>query len=388
MQLMIVSFVVLVDLIGFGLIIPLSPYFAVELGASSFQVGLLLSIYSIMQFFFSPIWGKLSDKFGRRPIILISLLGGGISHLMFALSNELFFLFLARVSAGFFGSTISVASAYIADQSDEESRSKNMGLIGAAFGLGFVFGPMLAGFLSFWGESLGLEGVSLIGFPALGASILAFCNFVFAFFKLKESLPKKGSFSREIFFDFKSLVGKILLLSLIFVVAMGQMESTLALLVKDIFGFKVTTTSFAFCYVGVILAFSNGVLFRKLVPKFGEGLLLGSGLVLCCISMFLIANSYTLFFLTISVTLLALGSGCVTPSLLGILSLSYPKEKQGFIMGVYQSYASIGRVLGSISGGYFYGSLGVRSPYNISAVYMLIGFFVLMYVYKKIPKVR
>ncbi len=391
-NLLIVAFTVLLDLIGFGMIIPLSPYIAKEFDATSLQIGLLMSIYSVMQFFFSPIWGNISDRIGRRPVLLICLVGSSISHIAFAFSPSLVFLFLARGAAGLFGSTMSVASAYIADQTDENSRSKNMGLIGAAFGLGFVVGPIIAGILSYWGKNLGFEGAFLIGFPALGASLINIFNFLFAYFKLPESLvidknssKDRKSFSKIFEFNLKSLAGKILIVSLIFSIGMGQMESTLALLVKEVFSWSVINTSFAFGYVGLILAFSNGVLHRKLIPIMGERLVLSVGLGLTAVGMFLISISDSIYFLCVAVSLLAIGSGLVHPSILGILSLSFPQDKQGFIMGVYQSYASIGRVLGPIAGGYLFDALGYKSPYQTSAVYMLFALVIVLYIFKKIP---
>lgn len=389
-SILIVALTVLVDLIGFGIIIPLSPYLAKEVGASSFEVGLLMSIYSVMQFFFSPMWGKISDKYGRRPIILITLIGSSLSHIAFAFSTDLLFLLLARGLAGFFGSTISVASAYIADKTDEQSRSKNMGLIGAAFGIGFVIGPIMSGSLSYWGKNLGFSGVFLIGFPALGAALIALLNFVFAYFNLPESLDLKDTNQknkpyRPFIFDWGSLVGKILLVSLICAIGMGQMESTLALLVKEVFNWSVIKTSFAFAYMGVILALSNGVLHRKLIPVIGERLVLTFGLILTSLSMFMISISVNIPMLSVAVTFLAIGSGLVNPSILGILSLSFSKKRQGFIMGVYQSYASLGRIIGPLAGGYLFDAWGYKSPYQTSSIYILISLIIVLTIYKKIP---
>ena len=151
---------VFLDLVGFGIIIPLSPYLAREFGASAFEVGMLMAVYSAMQFLFSPFWGGLSDRLGRRPILLVSIAGTALAHTLFYFAHDLWLLFLARTLAGIFGANISTAMAYIADVTSEKDRSKNMGLIGAAFGLGFVLGPAIAGMLTGLGEN----------FPALAAA--------------------------------------------------------------------------------------------------------------------------------------------------------------------------------------------------------------------------
>ncbi|MCB0393691.1 MAG: MFS transporter, partial [Bdellovibrionales bacterium] len=189
--LLIIFVTVFVDLVGFGIIIPLSPYLAKHFGASGLQIGLLMSVYSLAQFIFSPLWGRLSDVYGRRPILLMSLLGSTLAHLGFAFASDLWMLFVARTIAGLFGANISAASAYIADVTDSKSRSKSMGIIGAAFGIGFILGPAIGGFLSEWGLQLGTQPPFGIGFSALGASLICFLNFLFACFRLPESLPKE-----------------------------------------------------------------------------------------------------------------------------------------------------------------------------------------------------
>ena len=154
-RLLIIFVTVFIDLVGFGIIIPMNPYLAKAFGASAFEVGLLMSSYSLMQFLFSPVWGQLSDRIGRRPVILISLVGGAASHLGFAFATSFWMLVLARSLAGLFGGNLSAAMAYIADITPEKDRSKGMGLIGAAFGLGFILGPLIGYVFSRVGLQLG-----------------------------------------------------------------------------------------------------------------------------------------------------------------------------------------------------------------------------------------
>src|SRR5512144_2767985 len=176
--LLIIFFTVFIDLVGFGIILPLLPYYAETYGASSLTVGLLSTSYSLMQFLFTPIWGRLSDRYGRRPLILLSLLGSCVGFLVFGLGHSLAVLFLARMIAGVAGAIIPTTNAYIADVTTPENRAKGMGLVGAAFGLGFVLGPAIGGVLSPYGYDK----------PALFASAMAGMNFVFAYFCLPESL--------------------------------------------------------------------------------------------------------------------------------------------------------------------------------------------------------
>ena len=181
---------VFIYLLGFGMIIPIIPIISDQYGATPFQTGLLLSIYSAMQFIFSAFWGRLSDKHGRRPILLICLLGEIFSYIFFALSRNLEMIFIARALSGFFGASISTASAYISDITPANERSKGMALIGAAFGLGFLFGPAVGGGLTIWAEHLSPDPFFRTSFSSYWVSFLCLITFVYAFFNLKESLNK------------------------------------------------------------------------------------------------------------------------------------------------------------------------------------------------------
>src|SRR4249920_957571 len=184
--LLIIFFTVFIDLVGFGIVLPLLPFYAENFGATALLVGLLSTSFSLMQFLFAPIWGRLSDRTGRRPIILFGLLGSAVSYLIFGLAGSLTVLFLSRIFAGIAGANISTAQAYIADSTPPEGRAKGMGLIGAAYGLGFIFGPAIGGILSQFGY----------GVPAFFASGLALCNCVAAYFLLPESLnPRSPTFT-------------------------------------------------------------------------------------------------------------------------------------------------------------------------------------------------
>lgn len=392
--LFVVFLIVFIDLVGFGIIIPLGPYYATEIGATPTQVGILMAIYSLMQFLFSPFWGRLSDKVGRRPILLMSLLGSSLSYLFFAFSTEFWMLLTARAFAGFFGANISTAMAYVADVTDEKNRSKGMGLIGAAFGLGFIFGPAIGGLLSEVGMRLGDQPPFGMGFAALGASAICFLNFLLATRVLKESLTserKQNLQKRESRlvltkrFLLKKPQGILILMSFISTFAFAHMESTLALFVKDSWDWNFTKASFAFAYVGIISVFTQGFLIRKLMPKFGEPPLMFAGILMTGLGMLGISLSTEVWMLGAAVTIMGLGTGLFNPSNLGTISLATSSQDQGAALGVAQSFSALGRILGPISGGAIYGYLGMRYPFLASAIVLAVGFLILLRIKKIIP---
>ena len=392
--LLIIFLTILIDLVGFGIIIPLSPYLASDFGATGLEVGLLMTVYSLMQFFFSPIWGRWSDRIGRRPIILLSLMGAALAHTAFAFAESLTVLFIARAFAGIFGANISVATAYIADVTDKKNRSKNMGIIGVAFGLGFIIGPAIGGLLADISSDLGEGPPFGMGFPALGAGLICFCNFIFAFFKLPESLKEelrvkdrlRESRLKEVFrFSLKPVLGVLLVAGFLQIAGMGQLEATFALLMKLEFDWDLKTTSYAFAYIGVMIAFTQGYLIRKLMPKFGERILLGVGLFVGALGMAGIGFSSSVPELAVAVTLLAIGNGLFQPALLGSLSLLSGLSEQGQVMGVYQSYSALGRIIGPALGGILFDQIGMQSPYIFSAFYIFLALIMVVSVVARIP---
>ena len=410
--LIIVFFTICIDLIGFGIIIPLAPYLARHFDASGLEIGLLMFTYAGLQLCFSPIWGYLSDTFGRRPILLLSLLGSAIAHLSMAFASALWMLFFARALAGFFGASISVATAYIADVTHSTDRAKNMGIIGAAFGLGFVLGPAISGTLFYFSVQWDLAYPFAIAFPALGASLICFANLIFAYFKLPESKEKTSSsdtneqiqkksqnesiisqqkiihfLKKLISYSKHPILGRLLLAEMLLTIGMGQMEATLALFLKEVFSWSVTTTSFAYVYIGLVMVFSYGFLIRKLMPFYGEKNLLLTGIIMSLFAMLTIGLSFFMWsyiVLLFGVTLLALGNGICTPALLGAISLTAKKSEQGQVMGIYQSYMSIGRMLGAVLGGFLFDRLAAL-PYFSASFIMLIALVLIIPIYSQLP---
>jgi DHA1 family tetracycline resistance protein-like MFS transporter len=374
----IIFLIVFIDLVGFGLILPLSSYLAKDFGATGMQIGMLMMIYSLMQFIFSPIWGRLSDKVGRRPILLMSLLCSGLSYVGYSFSTSLTELFIWRALAGVFGANISTAMAYMADISDAKDRSKSMGLVGAAFGLGFMTGPFLGGILGDIGPSISTAPPFGRNFSALIAGIICFVNFIAAYFILKESLTTKSVKVRKSRWELlkshalRPRISSLLLMGFLTTFAMAHMESTIFLYVMDKFQWSLRFTSFGFAYIGLVIVFTQGFLIRKLLPIYGERILLIAGVLLASVGLLAIPFVTGPYTMALSQTFFAIGTGLINPCLTGSLSLLSGKDEQGEIMGVYQSMSAMGRILGPALGGIVYDQLGHSSPYLLAGAIMLV----------------
>jgi DHA1 family tetracycline resistance protein-like MFS transporter len=389
--LVIIFITVFIDLVGFGIVIPLSPYLAKNFGADALQVGLLMTVYSLMQFIASPFWGRLSDKLGRRPIILLSLLGASISHLIFSFGQSLEVLFFARFLAGIFGGNISAAMAYIADTTENKDRSKGMALIGVAFGLGFVLGPVIGGLTSQWGLQIGLLPPFGESFPALIASFICLMNFIFAFFKLKESLSKENRlqsikrssrFKNIIQFIKRPSLNILLITYFLNTLGMANMEASLFLYMRDKFSWSMTKSSWGFAYVGIIMVLIQGGVIRKIIPKYGEVKILLLGLFLAGIGMVGIGFSDQVFVLATFVTFMAIGSSFINPTVTGSMSLLSDSSEQGTVLGTGQSLSALGRVLGPALGGWVYRDVSIDFPFYVAGFLVFIG-FLLVWIYRK-----
>ncbi len=383
---------VFIYLLGFGMIIPIIPLISTQYGATPLQTGLLLSVYSAMQFLFSPVWGRLSDRYGRRPILLVCLIGEIFAYLFFALARNLEMIFIARALSGFFGASISTASAYISDITPANQRSKGMALIGAAFGLGFLFGPAIGGGLTWWAQKLSDDPFFHTSFSSYWVSFLCLVTFVFAFFNLKETLNKdllnKNSLGRikAITKYFSApVIGPLIFVFFLSSFAMSTMEVTLVLYMKDKFGWGLLEVSYGFAYVGLMIVLTQGFLVRRLIPKFGERNVLRLGLIFMAMGFCGIAAAQSLFALALTQTFLALGVGFVNPSILGSISLLADPNEQGAVLGTTQSMASFGRIVGPALGGALYGSFFIQSPFIMAGLLILTGLFVVIVIFKQIP---
>ena len=368
--LVIIFVTVFIDLLGFGIIIPLLPFYAESFGASAFAIGLLGTSFSLMQFLFSPIWGRWSDRAGRKPIILIGLLGSCLSYVTLALANSLALLFIARIIGGIAGANIPTAQAYIADITTPENRARGMGLVGAAFGLGFIFGPALGGLLSRFSPET----------PMWCAGALCFANFVAAWVVLPESrVANTATKTLRRMEAFRLALAKPTLLvvfALYFIVttAFSGFETTFALFTEARFGFTATSIGFLFAFIGVIIAVIQGVLIGNVVKRVGERRVIPIAIAAVAISIGLLPFVWSVPTLLLALGLLAVGMGFNNPSLSSMVSKLSHQDDQGGTLGLASSLASLGRVVGPASGGYLYDAYGMTTPYLSAAGLLFFAF--------------
>jgi DHA1 family tetracycline resistance protein-like MFS transporter len=352
---------VFIHLLGFGIIIPLLPYYAETYGAKAFVVGLLMASYSLCQFLFAPLWGRLSDRIGRRPVLIGSLVVTAISYLVYAAAHSLALLFASRMLAGVAGAVLSTAQAYVADTTTPENRTKGMGLIGAAFGMGFIFGPALGGILSRWGYSV----------PAYASAALALVAAVFAFFRLGESLPPELrrvtvarhhplATMREALE--RPVVGTVLGLFFTATLCFSGMEAILALFSQRYFGWGPHQIGYLFAYVGVVAAVMQMGVVGALVRRFGERALVRAGLALMGLAFVTAGLAPPLALFLLVMGFIAVASGMLTPSLSGLISLATPADEQGGILGIYQSLGSLARAVGPFLGGLAFEAVSPGAP--------------------------
>jgi len=352
--LIIILITVFIDLVGFGIVLPILPLYAKNdpFNATPIEIGAVFAVYSLMQFFFTPILGKLSDRYGRRPILFFSLMGSALGYLVLGLANTLFLVFLGRIISGITGGNISTAQAYIADVTSKENRAKGMGLFGAAFGLGFILGPAIAGLLSKYG----------IHVPFYFAAILSFANATTLYFVLPESvkkgLPQPQGRSRfaELIESFRQKEYGILnLLYFLLIVAFSMMTYSFVLYTDHVFYYNAEQNGYLFTFVGIISVIGQGFLFGSLVKRVGEGVLAAAGCVFMVGSLFAIplvspANGGLTALLFIC-TFMALGNAFASPSLMSLVSKISHEHEQGKSLGIMQSIASLARAIGPTIGG-------------------------------------
>lgn len=364
--LVIVFVTVFIDLLGFGIIIPLLPFYAESFGASAFTIGLLGTSFSLMQFVFSPVWGRWSDRIGRKPIILIGLLGSGLSYVTLALASSLVLLFVARIIGGIAGANIPTAQAYVADITTPENRARGMGLLGAAFGLGFIFGPAIGGLLSRISPET----------PMWCAAALCFANFAAAWFFLPESrVANRSTKTLGRMAAFRHAMTKptlLLILALYFIVTMAfsAFEATFALFSAARFGYTAASIGFLFAFIGVILALIQGVFVGRVVTRVGERTLIPLALFLTTIGIGMLPFVWNVPTLLVALGFLAVGMGFNSPSLSSMVSQLSDADDQGGTLGLASSLASLGRVVGPAWGGYLYDAYGMTTPYLSAAALM------------------
>jgi DHA1 family tetracycline resistance protein-like MFS transporter len=387
--LIIIFVTVFIDLIGFGMVIPILPYYAnnAPFNATPRDIGFLVASYSLMQFFFSPVLGRLSDRYGRRPILFFSLLGSAVGYFVIGFANSIFLVFLGRIIGGITGGNISTAQAYIADVTSKKNRAKGMGLFGAAFGLGFIFGPAIAGILSKYGVHV----------PFFCAAALSLVNAIALYFVLPESLkassratiPARANRGSELYGSlrnkesrkisnvyfllvtafsviknrllelFESLKNKefreINIVYFLLVTAFSIMTYAFVLYTAYRFGYTPEQNGYLFAFVGTVSIIAQGFLFGRLERKFGETPLIVAGCILMVVSLFAIPvvgpQSGGLVGLLIGTAILSFGNSLASPGLTSLASKTAQDHEQGRTMGIMQSGASLARAVGPMLGG-------------------------------------
>ena len=353
--LVVILLTVFIDLVGFGIVIPVLPYYleSERFRATPLALGLLFSSYSVMQLIFSPILGRWSDKHGRRPVLLVSIIGSGVGFLILGAAGTLTMLFVGRIIAGITGGNISTAQAYIADVTTPEDRAKGMGMFGAAFGLGFIFGPALAGILSQWSISL----------PFYFAGALSFANAVLLYFTLPETVtpdhPARatrrgwGYFLQSLRQTRLALVVGVYFL---FVVAFSIMTTVFALFTMYRFGYDAADNGYLFAYIGLLAVIVQGGLIGRLVKRFGELPLVIAGALLLAVNLLILPHvgpaAGGLAGLLAVMTCFSFGNSFAMPSLTSLASRSVGAAEQGGVLGVSQSAASLARAVGPALGGW------------------------------------
>lgn len=366
----VIFLIVFLDLMGAGILVPVIPYVVEPFRPDALTVGVLAMSFSAAQFLASPLLGLLSDRFGRRPVLLVSLLGSALGYFLFGYGGSLFVLFLARIVDGLTGANISTAQAYIADISEPKDRAKNFGLIGAAFGLGFILGPALGGALS---------KISLSA-PAYAAGILSLFTCALAAILLKETLPPGHrvltTHWRDVdpFTQMRSAfvrVGfrELMLAAFALNFGMAGLQTNFAVFTHVRFGLDAAHNAILFAFLGLMAALTQGVLLRKLAPAFGEGRLTAAGSAVLGVGYIVLALSGAVWMLYASVVLTALGFGLAGPSLSSMVSQRATPREQGLLMGTLQSVASFTRVIGPVWAGAAFDHIGQGSPYWTGAIF-------------------
>jgi MFS transporter, DHA1 family, tetracycline resistance protein len=358
--------IVFVDLVGFGLVIPLLPFYAVRFAASPQEVTGLIAVYSLAQLVTAPLWGRLSDRVGRRPVLIASLTASALAYLWLGGATALWMLFAARAFAGACAGNIAAAQAYMADVTGPEQRARGMGLIGAAFGLGFIIGPALGGVIA--GNDPATADVQTPAWIAAGLSLLALLGVLFL---LPESLPadrRVGARSQNrvraaLDVIQRPVLSRLILIFFLATVAFAGMESTFALWAMGEFGWGPRQVGYIFAYVGMLSAILQGGLIGYLTRSFGEERLLRCGLALIGLGLLALPFAHIVEALAFAVTGLALGMGLMQPSLNSLISRCTGREEQGEVMGVTQSTGSLSRVLGPFAAGFCFAALGPSAAF-------------------------
>lgn len=361
----IILFAVAIDLIGFGIILPLLPFYALAFGASAFEVTMIAALFSLAQFIASPIMGRLSDRWGRKPLFLSGIILYICGFLLLAFANSLMMIFLARFLAGIGAGKVGIAQAMLADITKPEKRAQAMGFFGASFGIGMIVGPVI--------------GLSLVGSdpanpdfrsPALAAACLSGLSLILSLFLVRETHtpsaqarvePRIGLAARyRLMQGVPHLIGFIVLMFLVSFV-FTQMEAIFGVWMNAAFGWGAQEALYVFIAIGVLLVIVQGGLVGPLRARFGEWRVLNAGGLILAVGLMLPALEIPALF-GLSVAMICIGYGLLTPNLSSLVSQAAPENARGLVMGEYQSAGALGRIFGPLAGGLMFDHLGHNWP--------------------------
>lgn len=378
---------VALDLIGFGMVVPLMPLYAQQFAVGPWAISWLMASYSLMQFFFAPLWGQLSDRRGRRPVLLLSMAGNTLALVGFALSQSYTQLLISRIVAGICTANIAVASAYVADSTSAKTRARGMGGIGAAFGLGFVLGPALAGELSVYGTRV----------PPYVAAALAAINLGMAYWRLPESLPPRPVAAPQVapWWQQRIAAARVApgvwpLVALVFtqIFAFAMMELALTLMVHRRFGLDAAGNGRLLALMGLVLVLVQGVLVGRLSGRLSNAAMATCGLACMAVGLAGVAVGapYGLNAVRLALGLVALGQGLTSPALSAWVSAAAPAHAQGATLGLSQSGSALARVLGPTAAGLLYQDTGELAPFACASAVLVAAAATSLFIARRPPQ--
>lgn len=355
-------------MVGFGIIIPVLPFYAEDVGATPTELGLLMAVYSLMQLLFAPVWGRISDRIGRKPVIMIGIFGLALSFFLMAVSSRLWMLFAARIIGGLLSAAnMPTVMAYVADITSEEDRGKGMGVIGASIGLGFIFGPAIGGIFS--------KTSLTIPFYLAGASSLL--TFFLVMFVLKESLTPEhrnahAAKRESLLKAFNGALSILYILQLFVTISLAGLEATFAYFSADKAGLGTTQLGYVFMIMGLAGTIVQGGLVGRLTKKYGEGLVIQIGIVISAIGFALILLVHTFTTAAVYLTVFGIGNGLIRPSVSSLLTKK-SAAGHGSTTGLLSSFDSLGRIIGPPLGGLLF-SITAGLPYIAGILLSVIAF--------------
>lgn len=368
--------IVFINLVGFGVVLPVFPFFGNMIHATPGQTTLAMAAYSFGQFIGAPLWGKLSDRYGRRPILIASLIGAILSYIIMAHARDIWLLSFSRLFGGLMAGNIAAAFAYVGDITTPENRPKAMGMIGAAFGLGFIFGPAIGGLIA--GNTPDLGDFTVVGYASAGITAVAALA---AFFLLPESLTAerraeaqtaRADFTTGELLRAKPVVIALMLLTLLVIGSAAMMETTLAYFAHDTFAWGPSNVGLAFGGVGLISAVLQGGAAGPLARRFGSARMALCGVGFHAAGLALLAVAASSGAMIAGLAVMAVGLGLFNPAFQTLTSDQTSDGDRGMVMGLTQGASSLGRVFGPAVSGTIYQSLGHRWPFGIGAGVMLL----------------